>query len=279
MSEPNPPQDPIPPGWSQSGPGEPWQYEHPGTPSTPPPPPAAQPPPPPPPPYGQQPYGQPPGYGQPPQYGQPQYGQPPYGQPPYGQPQYGQPQYGQPQYGQPQYGQPQYGQPPAYGQPAYGQQPFGRPGFGPGAPVPGFPPGVEAAGMGQRLIARIVDACVLIPIYIVTLVLGMGSDNNGVLFGGYGLYLVASAAYEIWMISDRGATVGKKAVSIKVVNLADGNVPSTGAAAKRYGFYVAVTVLTCGIGGLLIALSPLFDHSGRQQGWHDKFAGTVVIKA
>lgn len=129
-----------------------------------------------------------------------------------------------------------------------GQQPFGQPGFALATPaVPGFPPGVEVASMGQRLVARIVDARVLIPIYLVAMVLG--------------------------------ATVGKKAMNIKVVTLADGNIPTTGTAAKRYGFYIGITVLTCGIGGLLIALSPLFDNSGRQQGWHDKLAGTVVIKA
>jgi len=33
----------------------------------------------------------------------------------------------------------------------------------------------------------------------------------------------------------------------------------------------------CGIGALLVYLSPFFDNTMRFQGWHDKFAETVVI--
>jgi hypothetical protein len=33
----------------------------------------------------------------------------------------------------------------------------------------------------------------------------------------------------------------------------------------------------CYVGALLVYLSPLFDSSGRVQGWHDKAANTLVI--
>ncbi len=33
----------------------------------------------------------------------------------------------------------------------------------------------------------------------------------------------------------------------------------------------------CGIGALLVYISPFFDNTMRFQGWHDKFAETVVI--
>jgi hypothetical protein len=37
--------------------------------------------------------------------------------------------------------------------------------------------------------------------------------------------------------------------------------------------------LFCYIGALIVYLSPLFDNSGRLQGWHDKAANDVVIKS
>lgn len=267
MTEGTNPYDPNPPG------GQPpsWEKQPPLPPSEPPP------------------YGQPPAYAQHPPPGQPQYGrpeqQPPHGQPAYGQQpeqtQYGQPAYAQPAYGQPPpaYGQPAYGQPPppAYGQPAYGQPAYGAP-----AQVPGLPPGVQAGGMGERLLARLVDGLVLLPLTIVLQVVILTADSLAVIALTYLLYIAASGAYEIGMIATRGATIGKKVLKLKVVRLADGAVPGGGPAAGRYFSFVgmlAVGAIPCGLGSIAVLLSPLFDKSGRRQGWHDKIAKTVVIKA
>ena len=32
------------------------------------------------------------------------------------------------------------------------------------------------------------------------------------------------------------------------------------------------------VGALVLYASPLWDRSGRRQGWHDKLAGTIVVK-
>ena len=259
---------------------------------------------------GQPPYGQqPPPYGQqPPPYGQqPSPGQepPPYGQqpPPYGQ----QPSPGQepPPYGQqpPPYGQqPGYGQPPPYGQqPGYGQQPYGQPAYGgggyPGSPIPA---GVEFASMPRRLGARLLDWLI---VGLVILVLGFvifgifaaggglddfETDENGNLtngegaflaayFGWLGLALVISLAYEIGLIAVRGATLGKQILGVKVVREADGQVPGWGGSVLRWLIPV-VGSFACGIGQILVYLSPFFDSTGHNQGWHDKVAKTVVIR-
>lgn len=36
--------------------------------------------------------------------------------------------------------------------------------------------------------------------------------------------------------------------------------------------------LFCGLGTLLVYLSPFFDNSGKLQGWHDRAGSTIVIK-
>ncbi|HUR03379.1 MAG TPA: RDD family protein [Nonomuraea sp.] len=250
--ESRPPNDPFapgtpPPGWTQPDAGKPWEYQQPPAPywSAPQPgerigPPQEQIPDVPP--HWQQPYG---GPGQPP----PPYGQqPPAGQwgPPPGQP---------PQYAQ-QYGQPQYA----------------------AAPLPGIPPGVEMGGLGKRLIARIIDALVLLPVWIVV---GIATWDSG--FGGQILGAVVQSAvffaYDTYFIAKKGGqTIGKRTQGLRVVSLSSGGVPDQNSAAKRSAIY-NFSWIACYIGSILVALSPLFDSTKRKQGWHDKVGNTVVIKA
>jgi uncharacterized RDD family membrane protein YckC len=256
--------------------------------------------PPPPQPYGGgqqgQPYGQPQDpYGQPQQpYGQPQqpYGQPqqPYGAPPsdpYAQP--AQPGYGAPPaYGQPAYGEPSYGQSPD----PYGQQYASAPAYGPSsypaAPYGGAPAQVNAAGMGKRLLARIIDGLIIgVPIWVIVFLIivpaATSTNADGTSTASFGLIVpvellfgVIAIAYEIGMIALRGATLGKQFLGIKVVREADGQIPGWGPSVLRYLIPFAGSFV-CGVGELVVYLSPFFDNSGRQQGWHDKVAHTIVV--
>jgi len=228
-------------------------------------------------PYGQ-PYGQQPDpYGNPNPYGQQPPPQP-YGQP---APQYGQPEqpYGQPQYGQPpaQYGAQPYGAPPAYGAPGFGAAP-GRPG-----------------SMGKRLLARLVDGLIVgIPIAVIYGVLiasaissatvdpetGVASPGSGFTAGvflAYPLILLIIVGYEVGMTATRGGTFGKSLLGLKVVREADGQIPGWGPAFLRW-LIPAVGGLVCGIGQIVVYLSPFFDNTGRNQGWHDKVAKTLVVE-
>lgn len=68
------------------------------------------------------------------------------------------------------------------------------------------------------------------------------------------------------------ATPGKMAVSAKLVDAATGNRPKFRQYVIRYlGYYLSA--LPLGLGFLWVA----FD--ARKQGWHDKLAGTVVIRS
>ncbi len=79
----------------------------------------------------------------------------------------------------------------------------------------------------------------------------------------------AVAVITFWAIKQ--ATPGKMAVSAKLVDARTGHAASTGQLIGRYlGYYVSL--LPIGLGFIWVA----FDD--RKQGWHDKLAGTVVIR-
>ena len=77
-------------------------------------------------------------------------------------------------------------------------------------------------------------------------------------------------------VSDRGATVGKKVMKLTVRMEATGSLPTGKASAVR--FVIPLIASIAPFGSVLVYLSPLFDSSGRRQGWHDKVAKTVVVK-
>ncbi|WP_416974600.1 RDD family protein [Streptomyces sp. 4F14] len=229
-------------------------------------------------PYGQQP-GQP---QQPGGYGQPQ--QPGYGQPP------GYPQQG---YGYPQ-DQQQYGQQPPQGYPSYPQAPGGGYPAGYGGP--------QVASMGRRLGARCIDGAIIFVVYLAFTIAGIAgsissasdcdpNDSSAVYnacmddaaneIGGkimvvVLLLTVVSFLYEWLMVGLKGATLGKLAVGLRVVNVETGQKPGMGSSFIRWVIPL-VGSFACGIGQLLVYLSPFWDKSGRQQGWHDKASKTMVI--
>ncbi|MEU4652923.1 RDD family protein [Streptomyces sp. NPDC023723] len=234
-------------------------------------------------------------------YGQPQNPPPPgpgapQDQPPYGAPQ-GQPgQPGQPGYGYPQYpqqGQAGYGYPQAPGVPP--QQGYGYPQQG------GYPGGPRVASMARRFSARLIDGAAFLIIYLVLIFAGVAGsigsmqdcDPNSVNYdscmndagsdfaGSFGVvfivFMLIAVLYEWLMIGLVGATLGKLCVGIRVVKADTGQKPGLGSAFIRY-IIAVVGSFACGIGQLLVYLSPFWDKSGRQQGWHDKAASTMVIQ-
>ena len=79
----------------------------------------------------------------------------------------------------------------------------------------------------------------------------------------------AIAIILFWMY--KGATPGKMAVSAKIVDAQTGEQPSPAQFLGRYLAYF-VSALPLGLGIFWVA----FDK--RKQGWHDKLAGTVVVR-
>lgn len=92
--------------------------------------------------------------------------------------------------------------------------------------------------------------------------------------------------YETVMVAWRGQTVGKMLGRLQVLSLEDGLVPTRRSAMIRAGLPAGLLLLTVlpilslfgQIGYLAVYLSSLLDQVLRR-GWHDKLAGTVVVRS
>jgi uncharacterized RDD family membrane protein YckC len=85
------------------------------------------------------------------------------------------------------------------------------------------------------------------------------------------LQLVLSALAVILFWISRSATPGKMAIGAEIIDARTGGKPTTGQFIGRYFAYY-ISMLPLFLGFLWIA----FDR--RKQGWHDKLAGTVVVR-
>ncbi len=81
--------------------------------------------------------------------------------------------------------------------------------------------------------------------------------------------LPAVAVLLFWVY--RQATPGKMAISARIVDAATGGPPSTRQLVGRYFAYY-VSLLPLALGFFWVAFDP------RKQGWHDKLAGTLVVR-
>jgi uncharacterized RDD family membrane protein YckC len=147
-------------------------------------------------------------------------------------------------------------------------------GYGePGGPLPGMPP---LGGLGRRLLARIIDA-VLVGV-VCALAVGWAVDwnsRNGEATLSFTVGLVYWV-YESLMLSRDGRTVGKMATKVRVAMLADGTVPTSGAAWTRAAVYSLPSMLCCGLWVIIDGIWCVFDKPYRQC-LHDKAVKSVVV--
>lgn len=215
---------------------------------------------------------QPPSQYPPQQSGYGQYGQQPSPSGPYGTP-YGQPgtnpyeQQQQP-YGQPPpnpYGQPGDGQQQQYGQPGYGQVPqYAQPQMG----QPFSPVQAQAAGVWMRILAALIDIVIL---YIIEFILIAITHNSAL--GGF-LAFIISIGYLIVMEGQRGATLGKMALGLRVVKM-DGTPITMNESVIRNLLRIVDAVpffIPYLLGIIFIGNSPLKQRFG------DRIAKTMVIR-
>jgi uncharacterized RDD family membrane protein YckC len=135
--------------------------------------------------------------------------------------------------------------------------------FGSAPPAAAGPSGPRA-GFWQRFGAAFIDGLILgVPLNIVILVI-----NPAV---GYALYILAAIAYFTYFEGGpTGQTIGKKALGIRVIDLATGGPLGNTRGFIRYiGRYVSSIVVLLGY------LWMLWDPE--KQTWHDKMAGSVVV--
>lgn len=135
---------------------------------------------------------------------------------------------------------------------------------------------IEYAGFWIRVWAAIIDSILILLITVPILLTIYGvqyleSQNfiKGPLDFLISWVLPAIAVITFWVY--KSATPGKMAISAKIVDAQTGVKPSTGQFVGRYLAYF-ISGLPLGLGVIWVA----FDK--RKQAWHDKLAGTVVVR-
>ncbi|MEV0124087.1 RDD family protein [Streptomyces sp. NPDC050703] len=185
-----------------------------------------------------------------------------------------------------------YDTPPPGGGAPYGGTP---PGPGDGGPYGGGPGGYGGqdplAGMppladsGKRVLARIIDM-ILVGIVVGLLSWAFGTSeydidpdevNTGRSFGQSLLAAVLYIAYDTYMISRTGQTLGKKWLGMRVANLNDGATPSMQTTLARSAVLWLPFAFCCACVWTAICGGWSFFDKPYKQGLHDKAAKTVVV--
>ena len=140
------------------------------------------------------------------------------------------------------------------------------------------PDDVEYAGFWIRVGAALIDSVLVLMVIVPLLVAIYGWGYFGEqtsLIAGPADFLISYVAPAVAFIAFwlyRQATPGKMVLSLRVVDATTGGTLSLGQSIGRYlGYYVSTIPLLMGL--IWVA----FDR--RKQGWHDKLAGTVVIRS
>lgn len=135
---------------------------------------------------------------------------------------------------------------------------------------------VEYAGFWLRVWAAIIDSFLVLLVVgpILTMIYGRDYWVSTSLVRGpldflFSWVMPAVAVVLFWMNAQ--ATPGKMAIAARIVDAETGGMPSTRQLIIRYLGYILATI-PLGLGLLWVAFDP------RKQGWHDKMAGTVVVR-
>jgi uncharacterized RDD family membrane protein YckC len=138
------------------------------------------------------------------------------------------------------------------------------------------PPSFLEPTFGQRLLARLVDGVVALPVILL-----VGTMTEGHVRRTLGLTLAGT--YEVALVVRRGQTLGKMAMGTRIVDRASGSLPSLWQAASRWLVIVAGSLAALVLPALdpfeivytVVVLGPVLRQP-LHRGLHDYAAGTVV---
>jgi uncharacterized RDD family membrane protein YckC len=134
----------------------------------------------------------------------------------------------------------------------------------------------EYAGFWIRLGATLIDTVIMVIVLTIPLSFIYGQQywhGTAYIHGFWDFILgyVVPIMATIWFWLRFMGTPGKMALKLRVVDAHTGNKLSLGQAIGRYFAYI-VSIVPFGLGFIWIGID------SRKQGWHDKLAGTVVIR-
>ena len=131
-------------------------------------------------------------------------------------------------------------------------------------------------GIWARVLATLIDSVLIMAITLPPLlaIYGLAYLENNEAVSGLADILISNILPMILVIlfwTKKQATPGKMAVSAKIVDAETGGKPSKKQCVGRYFAYI-LSAIPLGLGFLWVAFDP------KKQAWHDKLAGTVVVK-
>mgnify|MGYP002654669949 FL=1 len=130
---------------------------------------------------------------------------------------------------------------------------------------------VELAGLGARLLAQIIDLFWLLPLSFLLGAVATFVNGGGMSLGGEVMANLIGALVVLLFWAERQATPGKMVLGLRIIDAETGGTPTMGRLTLRYVGYL-VAALPLGLGYLWA----IWDK--QKQGWHDKMAGTVVVR-
>lgn len=138
-------------------------------------------------------------------------------------------------------------------------------------------PEQEYAGFWIRLGASLIDTVILLIVITIPLTFIYGKEywmSEQLIHGIWDVLLnyVFPLVVTIWFWRRFLGTPGKLATSLKIVDAKTGNKMSVGQSIGRYFAYIISALPLC-LGFIWVGLDK------KKQGWHDKLAGTVVIRS
>ncbi len=122
------------------------------------------------------------------------------------------------------------------------------------------------APLSSRLVAILIDSLV------VGVLAGLVGGVTGKQILGIGVGFIVGIIYNWYFWTQRnGQTPAKSLLGIRVVSTNGGKVTDLQAIVRYIGYYINTALLLIGW------IWAIFDD--KQQGFHDKLAGTIVVKA
>ncbi len=149
--------------------------------------------------------------------------------------------------------------------------------------APGSATVAAGAGLGRRLLARLLDALlVYLPASLLLAILGLPAPTIGL--GGLDVWARSAVTAAAWLgyfallESGTGTTVGKRLMQLQVVT-ADGERPSLRAAVTRNAWILfGLIPLIGGVAQLVavVVIAVTIAANAHHRGKHDELAGTAV---
>ncbi|MBN2397542.1 MAG: RDD family protein [Deltaproteobacteria bacterium] len=135
---------------------------------------------------------------------------------------------------------------------------------------------VHYGGFWRRFVAISIDSIILDLLALILFLIGNriapADDTFGyaAIIPYFGMALLLNAAYFTYFHGTTGQTPGKKLLGLRVVQVNGGALTAGTAFLRWVGYIISKIPLYLGF------IWAAFD--GRKQGWHDKLAGTCVIR-